>query len=212
MAVPPPHSADEEGWATIPPAHLPQLSHGCERQAARTMVTSDVPERRRRVLGSVSRVPFTHTPCHPQTFPEAMAGAPRLTCRLQRWACQRITAKNVVPCFLQGNSPPAVLMVATLPAYVATSELTITHISSEGGCVKDLKAHREDPFQHPTSTARGTARRGLCPQHFQSFPKSSPGKGKPCCSLTAQKTGHLGRKFNPNHPLSDQPQSLYQPN
>lgn len=167
----PPHSRDGEGWAAVPAAHLLQLSHGCERQAARKTVTSDVPERRRRVLGSVSRVPFTHTPCHPQTFPGAMAGTPRLACRLQRWACQKTTAENLVPCSLQGNRPPAAPMAATLPAYAAAANLAITCTSSEAGCVKDPKAHREDPFQHPTSLAWGRARKGLCPQHSHSLPK-----------------------------------------
>lgn len=50
----PPHSRDGEGWAAVPVAHRSQLSHGCKHQAARKTVTSDVPERRRRVLGSVS--------------------------------------------------------------------------------------------------------------------------------------------------------------
>lgn len=135
------------------------------------MVTSDIPERRRRVLGSVSRVPFTHTPCHPQTFPGAMAGGPRLACRLQHQACQRTTAENLVPRSLQGDRPPAALTAATLPAHAAATDPTIARTSSEGGCVKDPKAHREDPFPHPTSPARGRARKGLCPQHSRSHPK-----------------------------------------
>lgn len=94
----PPYSRDGEGWAAVPVAHRSQLSHGCRHQAARKTVTSDVPERCRRVLGSVSCVPFTHRLCHPQTFPGAVAGTPRLTCRLQHTTCQRVTAKNLVSC------------------------------------------------------------------------------------------------------------------
>lgn len=54
LRVHPLHSRDGEGWAAVPVAHRSQLSHGYRHQAARKTVTSDVPERCRRVLGSVS--------------------------------------------------------------------------------------------------------------------------------------------------------------
>lgn len=149
----------------------PSFHMGVSVKLQKKMVTSDIPERRRRVLGSVSRVPFTHTPCHPQTFPEAMAGGPRLACRLQHQACQRTTAENLVPRSLQGDHPLAALTAATLPAHAAATDPTIARTSSEGGCVEDPKAHREDPFPHPTSPAWGRARKGLCPQHSRSHPK-----------------------------------------
>lgn len=64
------------GAARAPPGASPPAF---TRASASSRETSGVPERCRRALSSVSRVPFTRTLCHPQTFPCDGTHPPRLS-------------------------------------------------------------------------------------------------------------------------------------
>lgn len=54
------------------------FSPGSHMSSASSRKTSIVPEKCRRALSSVSRAPFTHMLCRPQTFPGQWHTAPRL--------------------------------------------------------------------------------------------------------------------------------------